>query len=850
MAKAWRIHIDGIVQGVGFRPFVYKLAQEYGIHGWVNNASDGVDIHAQGERVEEFYQDLRLKKPPLAFILGMSQKEVSLENYPDFKIMASRKVDKNDVLISPDVAVCPDCVREMFDPSDRRYLYPFINCTNCGPRYSIICDRPYDRSKTTMQEFEMCPQCRQEYENPLDRRFHAQPVACGVCGPKLQLVDDQGGEISGQGIGLKLLAEGAILAVKGIGGFHLVCDAYHEEAVQRLRRVKERGAKPFALMARDIETAAKEVEIAPLEEELLRSPSAPIVLLTRNRSVESRISGAVAPGLHTLGIMLPYTPVHHLLCAEGFDFLVMTSANLSGQPLIYKNETALSELKGIADYFLLNDREIYHPCDDSVIQVIGGKPAFMRRARGYVPLPLILKEEIDGSIVGLGAEMKNAFCLAAGKMAFMSQYIGDMHGYENFERFKSELHSYQKVANIFPDKTAYDLHPEYATSKLAKAMAYPKCAVQHHHAHHVAVMGEYGLHHPLMGLICDGTGYGADGKIWGFEYIYGDAGQYVRQGRLEYLPLPGGDAASKYPLRIAYAYLQSVLSKEEWLLTENLWQELSMQERNILDSQLKTGFQVFETSSAGRLFDAVSGILGICTEVTYEGQAAIELESRATVWSEELKDCKGTQGGFDLWLGHFRMEAANRIKRTADILQKVRHNTQEDAIEQATQASNEKTKLQDSRAKEKLTQKDFQEKKDLNTLVKTYNDAISTNAPIFYSITLEVSSEVVGIKIGRLLRELIGDIAAGLDHGEIAYKFHYSLACAMLETALLLGLERKEMVISGGVFQNKLLTEILFELAGAAGISLYYPRFLPPGDGGLALGQILVANEMLKEMEN
>ncbi len=450
MAKAWRIHINGIVQGVGFRPFVYKLAQEYGIQGWVNNASDGVDIHAQGARVEEFFQDLRAKKPPLAFILGMSHREVPLENHADFKIVESRKVEKNDVLISPDVAVCPDCVREMLDPADRRYLYPFINCTNCGPRYSIIYDRPYDRSKTTMKEFEMGPLCRREYENPADRRFHAQPIACSVCGPKLQLVDDQGREITGQGIGLKLLAAGAVLAVKGIGGFHLVCDAYHDQAVQRLRKVKERGAKPFALMARDVRTAAKEVEIAPLEQELLQSPAAPIVLLTRIPSADSQISGAVAPGLHTLGIMLPYTPVHHLLFTEGFDFLVMTSANLSGRPLIYKNEAALNELKGIADYFLLNDREIYHPCDDSVIQVIGAKPAFMRRARGYVPLPLILKEEINGSLVGLGAEMKNAFCLAAGKMAFMSQYIGDMHGYENFERFKNELYSYQKVANIFP----------------------------------------------------------------------------------------------------------------------------------------------------------------------------------------------------------------------------------------------------------------------------------------------------------------------------------------------------------------------------------------------------------------
>lgn len=765
--KAYRIHIDGIVQGVGFRPFVYKMAEGYNLKGWVNNSSDGVNIHVEGDLVEEFVHRLETEKPPLAVVLAVRKEKVPFGHYPDFQIVESRKAAHEDVLISPDVATCEECLQEMSNPHNRRYKYPFINCTNCGPRYSIILDRPYDRAKTTMETFDMCPDCQQEYKDPLERRFHAQPTSCYDCGPQLQLLDSSGKEVANEGIGIRLLEEGAILAVKGIGGFHLVCNGYDHEAVKRLRKSKERGAKPFALMAKNLEIAAKEVLISGLERSVLLSPAAPIVLLPQHPGRESKLSPDIAPGLHTLGIILPYTPMHHLLFEGKFDFLVMTSANLSGQPLIYANDTALESLQGIADYFLMHNRDIYHPCDDSVVQAIGKQITFHRRARGYVPLPLVMKqEEFPNPIAGLGGEMKNAFCLASGRMAFMSQYIGDMHGLENFQRFEQEFISYQKVANIYPKLIACDKHPEYSTTKMAKDLKLPTAFVQHHHGHHVTVMGEYGLTEPMLGLICDGTGYGEDGRIWGFEFLFGNAEGYERRGHLEYLPLPGGDAGAKHPLRLAYAYLQKSLTAEEWAETAPIWEQLSSQERSILDGQIKSGFQMFETSSAGRLFDAVSGLLGICRNVTYEGQAAIELESAATVWYRDQR---------------------------------------------------------------------------LNT---DFLDNLDVRAGDIYPISIADQGGEKILKVNLLLRRVAREYLESVAVGEIAFRFHASLARTMLETAMAIGLPNKEMVIGGGVFQNKLLTEMLLTLAAQNGIKIYYPLLLPAGDGGLALGQVLIGKKV------
>lgn len=843
MIKALNIKINGIVQGVGFRPFIYKLAQEMNICGWVNNFSSGVEIHAEGENTEEFAQKILLDKPPMALIISLDRKEATIQGYGCFEILASQESAKKDVLISPDIAVCRDCLREMKDPKDRRYRYPFTNCTNCGPRYTIIKDRPYDRDKTTMDPFGMCPECRREYEDPIDRRFHAQPVACAICGPSLQLWDTDGAVIKDHGIGIDLLQAGSILAVKGLGGYHLVCDAYNDHAVNRLRKVKERGAKPFAVMARDITAAKTEVVLSELESETLSGPSAPIVLLPRKDKEDSRLSQATAPGLNTLGVMLPYTPVHHLLFEGGFDFLVMTSANLSGQPLIYDNYEALEGLRGIADYFLVNDRDIYHPCDDSVMQRIGDKMTFIRRARGYVPVPLFLKNEIKDPIVGLGGEMKNAFCLASGNMAFMSQYIGDMHGLDNLERFEQEFVSFQKVTSIVPKITASDLHPEYTTSRIAKVMDGPKCKVQHHHAHLVSVMAEHGIAEPSLGLICDGTGYGEDGRIWGFEYLFGNAKGYQRLGHLEYLPLPGGDAGAKYPLRIAFAYLNTVMTDEEWQSTQSLWTGLSSQERNILEGQMRSGFQLFETSSAGRLFDAVSGMLGVCREVTYEGQAAIELESVAAAWLRQSKspayvstchiepcDDGTTNNLKDSLLYKCKEEALLRLSA----VRQLRERYEGSAYSSGTEIKNIESISMTSIPIVAI-----------GSFVEEGNKIAEKWPAALYSSHWEIVSEgtypVVILKIDRLLKQILGDVLIGSNNGETAFRFHYSLACMMLETAILLGLKHT-LPISGGVFQNKLLTECLLSLAGELGITILYQTALPSGDGGLALGQVFIAN--------
>ena len=804
MKKAIRIHFDGIVQGVGFRPFVFRIATHLNIKGWVKNSSNGLNIHAEGEKVDEFLSVLQRDFPPLATITSTDMKIVEVEGYTDFRIVMSENMDQTDVLISPDIGTCSDCLQEMFDKDNRRYLYPFINCTNCGPRYTIIQDRPYDRVKTTMANFPLCPTCRDEYDDPMNRRFHAQPVACEDCGPALRLLDAGGNNFDIKR-SVELLESGSIIAVKGLGGFHLVCDAYNDKAVKKLRAVKERGLKPFALMVRNLDVVSEEVHLSKIERNILSSPESPIVLLPRKNKGSSKISSHVAPNLHTLGIMLPYTPVHSLLLSGAINVLVMTSANLSGQPLIYENEIALRDLRPFADYFMVHDRDIFHPCDDSVIQVIGGKATFIRRARGYVPRPIFLQGEVQGSIAALGGEMKNAFCLASGKTAFMSQYIGDMHGYENFERFEQEFHSFQQVANIFPNKVGYDLHPEYATTKMAKQFSGLKCTVQHHHAHLVSVMEEYHISQPALGIICDGTGYGEDGRIWGFEFLYGNAQAYERLAHLEYLPLPSGDAGAKKPLRIAYAYLRTVLSSDEWLKTECLWDKLSIQERTILDSQLKSGFQLYETSSAGRLFDAVSALLDICSEVTYEGQAAIELESQAAVWLR--KNLNHSQ-----IVTKMKQEASERIGRIiaqSEVTEGIRNladNDKQNIILRYNQTANKRTKT------------------DL------------------YSFNLDIDSGGLQLKLGKVFRGMVSELQDGRAKGEIAFRFHYSLACAMLETALIIGIPNRGLVIGGGVFQNKILTETLLDLAHNSDVTIYYPTLLPSGDGGLALGQILIAN--------
>lgn len=762
--QANAIYFNGIVQGVGFRPFVFKLAEELGINGWVNNSSHGVTIHAEGNNLELFYRRLLKEAPPLARIVTARSVEIELANYGTFEIVESHVEEESDVLISPDVATCGDCVKDMADPKNRYYRYPFTNCTNCGPRYTIIQDVPYDRALTTMSGFAMCDSCSEDYKNPRNRRFHAQPVACENCGPKVQLMDALGCRLPG--IGVDQLAQGGIIAVKGLGGFHLVCEARNAGAVRRLRDRKERGSKPFAVMARSIAKACNEVNICDKEEELLRSAAGPIVVLERKLARTDSLPEDIAPGIHTLGIILPYTPIHHLLFEGPYDFLVMTSANLTGRPLIYSNEEALGALQGIADYFLMNNRDIYHPCDDSVVQVIGQETVFFRRARGYVPLPILMPTiHVNTPLLGVGGELKNTFCLASGQRAFVSQYIGDMEGYENLKRFHQELKAFQRVVNITPSAIAYDKHPNYQLTRFAIQQPWPKHSVQHHHAHLVSVMGEWDRTEPTLGIICDGTGLGEDHCIWGFEFLVGNASGYQRKAHLEYLGIPGGDAGAKSPLRIAYFYLKTLLEGEAWENTEPFWSTFSILERQILDRQHETGVQVFQTSSAGRLFDAVSALLGVCTKVTYEGQAAIELESVGTrFWQQQ---CVG-----DL---ERRMESPG----------------------------------------------------------------------LLYSYEVRVEKGVLILGVKPLLEELVQDIFNGVSEGKIAYRFHETIAQAMVDLAQQLGVGYGPLILSGGVFQNKLLTEAVLRNCQTQGIKVLRSRSLPPGDGGLAFGQLLIANEVL-----
>ncbi|SPF34146.1 (NiFe) hydrogenase maturation protein HypF [Candidatus Desulfosporosinus infrequens] len=775
--QAKAIYFNGIVQGVGFRPFVFKLAEEMKVKGWVNNSSRGVSIHAEGINLDLFYKRLLKEAPPLAKIVTARFVETEFENYATFEIVQSKPEQDADVLISPDVATCGECLADMADPKNRHYQFPFTNCTNCGPRYSIIRDVPYDRAQTTMADFAMCQSCASEYKNPRDRRFHAQPVACAECGPTVQLRDTLGHLLPG--IGVDQLAQGRILAVKGLGGFHLVCDARNAHAVRRLRDRKERGAKPFAVMARTVERARDQVVIGGKEEDLLRSSAGPIVVLERmleltdSTNATNFLPADIAPNLATLGIILPYTPLHHLLFKGPYDFLVMTSANLSGRPLIYTNDEAMEGLKGIADYFLTHNRDIYHPCDDSVVQVIGNEAVFLRRARGYVPLPILMSSsQVKIPLLAVGGEMKNAFCLASGQRAFVSQHLGDMEGYENLKRFHQELESFQRVVNITPSAIAHDQHPNYQLTRYAMEQAWPTCSVQHHHAHLVSVMGEWDRTEPTLGVICDGIGLGEDHCLWGFEFLYGNAAGYERKAHLEYLPLPGGDAGVKHPLRIAYAYLQTLLSEEAWLNTEFLWTALTVHERQILERQLKTGFQVFQTSSAGRLFDVVSGLLGVCREVTYEGQAAIELES-----------------------------VAMRFRR-----QQCLRNNQENIKEGV-------------KTKENVTE--------------LYP----------YEVRVENARYILGV--GTLFDALVQDLLHGVSREEIAYRFHQTIAQAIVDLALRLGIETGPLVLSGGVFQNKLLTESVLKICHDQGIKVLRSQTLPPGDGGLAFGQLLIANEVL-----
>lgn len=653
-----RIHITGVVQGVGFRPFVYGLAQRLQLTGWVRNTSAGVDIEADGraEALHAFMQALQEELPPLARIEEMAVSYQPANGFTRFEIVHSQAVAGGFQPVATDTAVCADCLRELFDPHDRRYRYPFINCTNCGPRFTIIQGMPYDRPQTTMSPFAMCPTCAAEYGNPLDRRFHAQPIACPVCGPQVWLEVSGQWRVVSEGEGAvqearARLQAGQIVAVKGLGGFHLACDATQAAAVAELRRRKRRQEKPLAVMVGDAAAAARQCVLDEAAKALLTGRERPIVLL--RRQADGTIADNVAPRQHDLGVMLPYTPLHYLLleAAPGFpEALVMTSGNLSEEPIASDNEEARQRLAGLADAFLLHDRQIEARCDDSVVRVMPASPPTLprhmpiRRARGYAPAPRRLPWGVP-PLLATGGELKNAFCLTRDQYAFLSHHIGDMENYETLQAFERAVGHYERLFQIKPQLVAHDLHPDYLATRYALARAeaerMPAIGVQHHHAHIAAVMAEHGLRgdRPVIGVAFDGTGYGTDGAVWGGEFLIADYGGYERAAHLAYVPLPGGEKAIREPWRMALSWLaqagipwQADLPPVQYALA----QEQSERALAALRQQLASGLNAPPTSSMGRLFDAAAALVGVRQVVSYEAQAAIELEALVDPAVEDL----------------------------------------------------------------------------------------------------------------------------------------------------------------------------------------------------------------------
>ncbi len=781
-----RIRITGIVQGVGFRPFVYNLALRHNLTGWVRNTSAGVDIEVDGDApaLEAFLQGLREEAPPLALIASLEVESCPQNGFSDFEIRHSEPVPGAFQPISPDVCICGDCLRELFDPADPRYLYPFINCTNCGPRFTIIQDIPYDRPKTTMAPFKMCAYCRTEYEDPANRRFHAQPVACPQCGPTVWLeTTDNSPQLAERHHDneailetQKRLREGHILAIKGLGGFHLACDATNISAVEELRHRKLRVDKPFALMMPDLATVEQHCIVSAAERELLQSRQRPIVLIERRP--DSPIAQAVAPEQNTLGVMLPYAPLHYLLFHEAIPqgdsadphspapALVMTSGNLSEEPIAYSNDEARARLSGLADAFLMNDRDIHVRCDDSVVRTPAPsnaptpkQPTFylLRRSRGYAPFPVLLPRPLP-SILATGPELKNTFCLAKDRYAFLSHHIGDMENYETLRSFEEGIAHFERLFRIQPEVIACDLHPNYLATRYARQRAerdnLPALHIQHHHAHIAACMADNGLNgdEAVIGVSFDGAGYGDDGAIWGGEFLITDYRGYQRYAHLTYTPLPGGDKAIKEPWRMALSWLHTAgIAWEEDLppvkhATQSAYQNspLQIDHLALLQHQLHQKTNAPPTSSVGRLFDAVAALIGIRQTVNYEAQAAIALENLA-------------------------------------------------------------------------------------------DPTISDHYP--FSIENQQFSPA------PTLRALLNDLRANTPPAQMAARFHNGLAHAVIQvcTAIRNQHQLNKVALSGGVWQNMTLLKITLSLLKQENFEVLIHQQVPANDGGLALGQAMIA---------
>jgi len=771
-----------------------------GLRGWVLNSSQGVFIEVEGERpvLEAFLLRLEREKPPRAIIQSLEFSFLDPIGYPDFVIRHSEEAGEKTVLILPDIATCPECRREVGDPHDRRYRYPFTNCTHCGPRFTIIQALPYDRPNTSMAHFPLCPDCQREYEDPLDRRFHAQPVACPVCGPQVVLWDGARNSAGDEAIreAAQAVREGRILAMKGLGGFLLIADARNEAAVQRLRERKHREEKPFALLYPSLEVVKEHCLVSPLEERVLTSPESPIVLL-RRRKQKYRVCEAVAPGNPYLGVMLPYTPLHDLLMQElGFP-VVATSGNRSDEPICIDEKEARERLGDIADLFLVHNRPIVRHCDDSVVRVVLGQELVLRRARGYAPLPVPLKHEVP-PILAVGAHLKNTIALSVGQQVFLSQHIGDLDTPEACAAFERVIADFLRLYEVEPVAIAHDLHPDYFSTQWARKVgdgsvgasladaltgqgqALPlRIAVQHHHAHLASCLAENEVEGPVLGVTWDGTGYGPDGTVWGGEFLWGDAAGFERVAHLRPFRLPGGEAAVREPRRTALGVLWEHFGPEalEW---EDLAPvaAFSPSERRLLRRMLERGVNSPVTTSAGRLFDAVAALVGLRQEIRFEAQAAMMLEYAV---DETVKDA------------YPLLVISNQIP-----------NIQYPVSNLKRQASN--VKRQTPNAKRQ---------------------------------TSNIESQSLVLDWGLLLEALLADLRQGVSAGVMAARFHNALVEGIVAVARAVGAER--VALSGGCFQNRILLERAYRRLSEASIRVYVHQRIPPNDGGIALGQVVVA---------
>jgi len=765
------IQILGAVQGVGFRPFVYRLAREMGLAGWVCNSSSGVSIEVEGpmDRLERFLLRIEREKPPRAYIQSLESSFLDPVGHTGFEVRESGVGGRKTALVLPDIATCADCLREILDPRDRRYHYPFTNCTNCGPRFSIIEGLPYDRPRTTMRRFTMCDECRREYTDPADRRFHAQPNACPACGPHLALWSAEGRVDAARHDALlaaaDLIRKGKIVAAKGLGGFHLLVDARNDGAVRLLRARKRREEKPLALMFPSLGAARIGCEVSDLEERLLCSPESPIVLLRARVAACSGnpgIAPSVAPGNPWLGAMLPYTPLHHLLLSElGFP-VVATSGNLSDEPICTDENEALRRLSGIADAFLVHDRPIARHVDDSITRIMAGRELVLRRARGYAPLPQHVGRALP-VILGVGAHLKNTIALSVGEEVFVSQHIGDLETAEAAGAFHAVIESFKALYESSPSAVACDLHPDYISTHDAKRMGLPVHGVQHHHAHVVACMAENRLEGTVLGVSWDGTGYGTDGTVWGGEFLVSTRSSFRRVAHLRTFRLPGGDRAVREPRRSALGLLHEAFGDDALgRIDLPTIAAFSRKEIQVIHRMLEAGVNAPITSSVGRLFDAVASIIGLRQVVRFEGQAPMELEF-ALGGAGASTDPGGT---------------SPRRRYPMDVLRR------------------------------------------------------GGTAPAL----IDWKPLVIGI---------IDDLGRGSSPREISLEFHESLVDSIVQVARITGEER--VVLTGGCFQNKYLTERAVEELERVGFRPYWHQRIPPNDGGISLGQVIASADPLQE---